>query len=81
VIPEKLALTAEAGRRDPDEAHPKDIEGYTMEAGVRTLQEKIEAVFRAISAWTETRGEKAPGVVDERTSRNIIGVRPTARPR
>jgi len=50
------------------------IEGYTMEAGVRTLREKIEAVFRKISAWSEIRGEKTPGVVDAKDVAKYLGV-------
>lgn len=76
VVPQKLKATG----LQPEEAQlTKDairrvIEGYTMEAGVRSLREKIEAVLRKISAWTETRGEKAPGVVDETMIEKYLGV-------
>jgi len=50
------------------------IEGYTMEAGVRGLREKIEILLRKISAWTETRGEEAPAVVDESMVGKYLGV-------
>jgi len=76
VIPQKLAATG----LKPEEAQlTKDairrvIEGYTMEAGVRSLREKIEAILRKISAWTETRGEKVPGAVDESMVEKYLGV-------
>ncbi|MDO8757532.1 MAG: endopeptidase La, partial [Elusimicrobiota bacterium] len=76
VVPQKLKTTG----LQPEEAQlTKDairrvIEGYTMEAGVRSLREKIEAVLRKISAWTETRGEKAPGIVDESMIEKYLGV-------
>ncbi|MBI5246708.1 MAG: endopeptidase La [Elusimicrobia bacterium] len=50
------------------------IEGYTMEAGVRKLREQLESVLRKISAWTETRGEAAPGVVEEDMIAKYLGV-------
>jgi len=76
VVPQKLKATG----LQPEEATltkgaiQRVIEGYTMEAGVRSLREKIEAVLRKISAWTETRGEKAPGVVDETMIEKYLGV-------
>ncbi|NNN06590.1 MAG: AAA family ATPase, partial [Elusimicrobia bacterium] len=78
VIPQKLAatgLTAEEATLTPA-AIRRIIEGYTMEAGVRTLRERIEAVLRKVSAWTETRGEKAPGVIDEGDVAKYLGVPP-----
>jgi len=76
VIPQKLEAT---GLKAADAALTKDairaiIEGYTMEAGVRTLREKVEAVLRKISAWTETKGEKVPGVVDAKDVEKYLGV-------
>ena len=76
VIPQKLKTT---GLQAEEAAFTKDairrvIEGYTMEAGVRSLREKIEAVLRKISAWTETRGEKVPGTVDESMIEKYLGV-------
>jgi ATP-dependent Lon protease len=76
VIPQKLAAT---GLKAEEAALTKNairkiIEGYTMEAGVRSLREKIESVLRKISAWTETRGEKVPGVVDEKDIEKYLGV-------
>jgi ATP-dependent Lon protease len=76
VIPQKLAATglkAEEASLTKN-AIRKIIEGYTMEAGVRSLREKIESVLRKISAWTETRGEKVPGVVDEKDIEKYLGV-------
>ncbi len=49
------------------------IEGYTMEAGVRGLREKVASVLRKISAWIETRGENVPGVVDEKDIAHYLG--------
>ncbi|OGR96709.1 MAG: endopeptidase La [Elusimicrobia bacterium RBG_16_66_12] len=76
IIPQKLDVTglkpAEASLTKG--AIRRIIEGYTMEAGVRSLREKIEAVLRKISAWTETRGEKAPGLVDEDAVEKYLGV-------
>jgi ATP-dependent Lon protease len=40
---------------------------------VRSLRAKIEAVLRKVSAWTETRGEKAPGVIDEKDVAKYLG--------
>lgn len=76
VVPQKL----EANGLKPEDATltraaiQRIIEGYTMEAGVRKLRQQIEAVLRKISAWTETRGEKAPGVVDEKMIEKYLGV-------
>ncbi|MCM2305241.1 MAG: AAA family ATPase, partial [Elusimicrobia bacterium] len=76
VVPQKLALTG----LKPEEATltknaiRRIIEGYTMEAGVRKLRQQVESVLRKISAWTETRGEKAPGVVDEGDIEKYLGV-------
>lgn len=78
VIPQKLAatgLTAAEATLTPA-AIRRIIEGYTMEAGVRSLREKIEAVLRKVSAWTETRSEKAPGVIDEGDVAKYLGVPP-----
>ena len=80
VIPQKLAVTglkAEEARLTKD-AIRRIIEGYTMEAGVRKLRQQIESILRKISAWTETRGEKAPGVVDEQDLRRRARWRATA---
>jgi len=76
VIPQKLAATGlkPEEARLTKEAIRRVIEGYTMEAGVRSLREKIEAVLRKISAWTETRGEAAPGAVDETMIEKYLGV-------
>ncbi|MFI5347894.1 MAG: endopeptidase La, partial [Elusimicrobiota bacterium] len=52
----------------------KIIEGYTMEAGVRNLREKIETVLRKVSSWTETKGEKVPAVVDAQDVEKYLGV-------
>lgn len=76
VIPQKLAVT---GLKAEEATLTKDairrvIEGYTMEAGVRKLRQQIESILRKISAWTETRGEKAPGVVDEGMIEKYLGV-------
>jgi ATP-dependent Lon protease len=76
VVPQKLAAT---GLKPEDAQLTKGalraiIEGYTMEAGVRNLREKIETVMRKISAWTETKGEKTPGVVDETMVAKYLGV-------
>ena len=76
VVPEKRKL---AGLADGEAVlTPKAIraviEGYTAEAGVRGLREKIEALFRKISAWTETKGEKAPAVVDDKDIPKYLGV-------
>jgi ATP-dependent Lon protease len=76
IIPQKLAL---AGLTSADAtltpaAIRRVIEGYTMEAGVRSLREKIEAIMRKVSAWTETKGEKAPGVIDEGDVAKYLGV-------
>ncbi len=76
VIPQKLAATglkAEEASLTPA-AIRRIIEGYTMEAGVRSLREKIETVLRKVSAWTETKGEKAPGVIDEGDVAKYLGV-------
>ena len=51
------------------------IDGYTREAGVRNLREKIESLFRKVSAWTEMRGEKIPAVVDAKDVEKYLGVR------
>ena len=64
--PEEAAFTQGALRRI--------IEGYTMEAGVRKLREEISAVLRKISAWTLTKGEKAPGAVTEDMIAKYLGV-------
>jgi ATP-dependent Lon protease len=66
LTPAEAALTPAAIRRV--------IEGYTMEAGVRSLREKIEAIMRKVSAWTETKGEKTPGVIDEKDVAKYLGV-------
>ncbi|MEQ1919396.1 MAG: endopeptidase La, partial [Elusimicrobiota bacterium] len=76
VVPQKLAAT---GLKAEEATLTKDairriIEGYTMEAGVRKLRQQIESVLRKISAWTETRGEKAPGVVNEKDIEKYLGV-------
>ncbi len=76
VVPQKLALT---GLKPEEASLTKDalrriIEGYTMEAGVRKLRQQVESVLRKISAWTETRGEEAPGVVDEKDIEKYLGV-------
>ncbi|MDP3542640.1 MAG: endopeptidase La [Elusimicrobiota bacterium] len=76
VVPQKLALT---GLKPEEAALTKDairriIEGYTMEAGVRKLRQQVESVLRKISAWTETRGEPAPGVVGENDIEKYLGV-------
>ncbi|MBI2386545.1 MAG: endopeptidase La [Elusimicrobia bacterium] len=76
VIPQKLALT---GLKPEEATLTKDairriIEGYTMEAGVRKLRQQVESVLRKISAWTETRGEKTPGIVDEKDVEKYLGV-------
>ncbi|MBI2789208.1 MAG: endopeptidase La, partial [Elusimicrobia bacterium] len=76
VVPQKLAVT---GLTPAEATLTKDairrvIEGYTMEAGVRKLRQQIESILRKISAWTETRGEKAPGVVDESMIEKYLGV-------
>ena len=76
VVPQKLAAT---GLTPADATLTKDairriIEGYTMEAGVRKLRQQIESVLRKISAWTETRGEKAPGIVNEKDIEKYLGV-------
>ncbi len=76
VIPQKLELTglkADEAKFTPA-AIRRIIEGYTMEAGVRNLREKIEAVLRKVSAWTETKGEKVPGVIDEGDVAKYLGV-------
>ncbi|MDD5303289.1 MAG: endopeptidase La [Elusimicrobia bacterium] len=76
VVPQKLAVTglkAEEAQLTKA-AIRRIIEGYTMEAGVRKLRQQIESVLRKISAWTETRGEKAPGVVDEGDIEHYLGV-------
>jgi ATP-dependent Lon protease len=76
VVPQKLEATG----LKPEEAKltkaaiRRIIEGYTMEAGVRKLRQQIESVLRKISAWTETRGEKAPGIVDEKDIEHYLGV-------
>jgi ATP-dependent Lon protease len=76
IIPEKLkanGLTAaEAGLTK--DALRKIIEGYTMESGVRNLRETLDAVFRKVAAWIETRGEKAPGVIDAKDVAHYLGV-------
>ncbi|HXT02042.1 MAG TPA: endopeptidase La [Elusimicrobiota bacterium] len=76
IIPQKLGI---AGLTDADAkltpaAIRRVIEGYTMEAGVRSLREKIEAIMRKVSAWTETKGEKTPGVIDEKDVAKYLGV-------
>ena len=76
IIPQKLGiagLTPAEATLTPA-AIRTIIEGYTMEAGVRSLREKIEAVMRKISAWTETKGEKVPGVVDAKDVAKYLGV-------
>jgi endopeptidase La len=85
VVPQKRELV---GLKEGEASLTKNalraiIEGYTMEAGVRGLREKIETLLRKISAWTETRGEAAPAVVDETMVAKYLGVerfsaRPTA---
>ncbi len=76
VVPQKLEATgltpAEATLTKG--AIRRVIEGYTMEAGVRKLRQQIESILRKISAWTETRGEKAPGTVDENMIEKYLGV-------
>jgi len=76
VIPQKLAVTGLKAEEATltKAAIRRIIEGYTMEAGVRKLRQQIESVLRKISAWTETRGEKAPGVVDEKDIERYLGV-------
>jgi ATP-dependent Lon protease len=76
IVPQKLAA---AGLKPEEAALTKNalraiIEGYTMEAGVRNLREKIETVMRKISAWTETKNEPAPGLVDETMVSKYLGV-------
>jgi endopeptidase La len=76
VVPQKREL---AGLKPGEAALTNDalraiIEGYTMEAGVRNLREKIETLFRKISAWTETRGEPSPAVIDEKDIVKYLGV-------
>jgi ATP-dependent Lon protease len=76
IIPQKLGiagLTPAEATLTPA-AIRRVIEGYTMEAGVRSLREKIEAIMRKVSAWTETKGEKAPGVIDEKDVAKYLGV-------
>jgi hypothetical protein len=76
IVPQKLAAT---GLKPEEAALTRNairaiIEGYTMEAGVRNLREKIETLMRKISAWTETKGEPAPGAVDETMISKYLGV-------
>jgi len=76
VVPQKRELS---GLKPGETAVTPDalraiIEGYTMEAGVRNLREKIETLFRKVSAWTETRGEPAPAVIDETMISKYLGV-------
>jgi len=76
IVPQKLAVTglkAEEAKLTKG-AIMRIIEGYTMEAGVRKLRQQIESVLRKISAWTETRGEQAPGTVDETMIEKYLGV-------
>ena len=76
IIPQKLGmagLTSAEATLTPA-AIRRVIEGYTMEAGVRSLREKIEAIMRKVSAWTETKGEKSPGVIDEGDVAKYLGV-------
>ncbi|UPT74621.1 MAG: AAA family ATPase [Elusimicrobiota bacterium] len=86
VVPQKTAAAglAPGETKLTRAALRRIIEGYTMEAGVRGLREKVETLLRKVSAWTETRGEPAPPVVDEGDVATYLGVeryspRPTAR--
>ena len=76
IIPEKLkanGLTTDEASLTKD-AIRKLIEGYTMESGVRNLRETVDAVFRKVAAWIETRGEKAPGKIEAKDIAHYLGV-------
>jgi ATP-dependent Lon protease len=57
-----------------DDALKFIIEGYTHEAGVRKLYEQIDKLFRKISAWSLTRNEPIPAVIDKKDVRKYLGV-------
>jgi hypothetical protein len=57
-----------------DDALRAIIEGYTREAGVRTLREKVATLMRRIAAWMETRGLAAPGLIDGGAVEKFLGV-------
>ncbi len=49
------------------------IDGYTMEAGVRNLQENIGGVYRKAAAWEETKGLPIPKKIDHGQVKDYLG--------
>jgi len=78
VIPEKQAANGlgDAKIEVAEEAVKAVIEGYTQEAGVRQLRQKIEALMRGVAARAEIDGEPVPSRIGEADVEKYLGVPP-----